>query len=181
MGKKPLIASLSLHMGVFYLAWMLTPTMMLVNGDGKGSGGHGDGTNNKHPGLSGMNKTVIDKIVEVEIVESVVDKTGSHPEQKQEPVEKSEEGIKECKEGYWFGGIGIVSGSIGEILEVFKGYPAHKAGLKAGDYIVSFKSDNNQITGDLGKTVTLNVIKKDTQELTVIVLIREKICTEEPF
>jgi hypothetical protein len=74
-----------------------------------------------------------------------------------------------CKTFY--GGIGVQS-QVREIEAVYRGYPAHLAGIKVGDLIVS----DGPIRGEIGTPVTI-VIQRGMRNITFH-LIRDKICTD---
>jgi len=69
-----------------------------------------------------------------------------------------------------FGGIGLSGFPL--IESVYEGYPAFKAGLKAGDVIHS----NEEIRGKPGTKVEITVTRGD--ETWTMVLIREVICVK---
>lgn len=73
----------------------------------------------------------------------------------------------------FYGGIGVVEGSLG-IVEVYPGYPAHKAGILAGDEVDS----TEEIRGEVGTPVTV-VIRRDGRRIEFH-LIRDKICYNRP-
>jgi hypothetical protein len=76
----------------------------------------------------------------------------------------------------YFGGIGIEFNPLdnGKINRVPEGYPADKAGLKAGMYILN---DPTSIRGDVGTMVDVEI--KDGIELRTIRMVRDKICLSE--
>jgi S1-C subfamily serine protease len=69
-----------------------------------------------------------------------------------------------------FGGIGVTGFPL--IESVYEGYPAFKAGLKAGDVIHS----NEEIRGKPGTKVEITVTRGD--KTWTMVLIREVICVK---
>lgn len=105
---------------------------------------------------------VIPKTEEVEISVIEDDKDGV--------VKKAEP--KECPSSY--GGIGIeIRGQV--IQTVYQGYPAHKAGMLAGDIIMSI-SGTGEIRGTVGTSVDIVILRNNTEfKLT---LTRESICSE---
>lgn len=84
----------------------------------------------------------------------------------------------------WFGGIGItqryeVPHGAGERLltlveEVHHGYPAERAGIRAGDQVLN----SYEIRGEVGTKATVKLIR-DGQPLTLVIT-RDKICTTPP-
>lgn len=74
----------------------------------------------------------------------------------------------------YFGGIGITQDVDGTIINTYKGYPAHDAGLRAGDVILT---NNDQIKGEIGTEIVLKVASNNTGYITEYVLVRDKICT----
>lgn len=80
-------------------------------------------------------------------------------------------GKDKCRK--WFGGIGITYDGIATITEVFKGYPAAKAGMQVGDYIWNI----SVITGDVDTPVTFSYSRAG--HFHTVTMIRAKICTLE--
>lgn len=92
---------------------------------------------------------------------------------KKQEAEKKKAPPVECKE--WYGGIGINQDFFDQVVIVHPGYPAHKAGLKSGDKILSPKMAN--IRGEPGTEVVL-LVQRNGQILTFYI-IRDKICTDK--
>lgn len=98
---------------------------------------------------------------------------GGHNDVKITIIDKSEAEShgnidKDCE--HWYGGVGIISHS-GVVTHVALGYPAHKAGIRKGDYIMA---DPEYIRGEIGTTVRFSYIRDD--KITNVELVREKIC-----
>lgn len=86
-------------------------------------------------------------------------------------TEKPKKKAPDCK--YYFGGIGIQDDDrTGLIIQVYDGYPADRAGLRAGDTIIS--PPIGLIRGIVGTSFAL-VYERDGVVET-ITLTREKIC-----
>ena len=85
-----------------------------------------------------------------------------------------------CKK--WYGGIGInIDLSKGRIIDVYEGYPAELAGLKAGDELDNI-SANTEIRGEPGTDVTLVFLRPTGNEeytRSVYNIKRAKICIDE--
>jgi len=85
---------------------------------------------------------------------------------------KSKKPKKEEKCDHYYGGVGIQRSYTGEtVTEVYKGYPADRAGIKVGDIVLN---PQNVIRGEVGSTIRIVVYSNRTT--TVYNLIREKIC-----
>lgn len=86
-------------------------------------------------------------------------------------IPKEKDGDKKCK--YKYGGIGFVGSAY--VVSVTEGYPAHRAGIRAGDTLYS----DTEITGKPGTQVKIRWHKNSNMdEYTEIVLTREEICVE---
>lgn len=107
-----------------------------------------------------------DQTVEVDLVP---------PPEKVAEAPKQPEPKKEEKKCTGFGGIGIeYSGKNGLVGRVYDGYPASKAGIQAGDYIVS---SIFAIRGEPGTEITVTILRNgQTYEVTMT---RELICTDK--
>lgn len=86
-------------------------------------------------------------------------------------IPKEEDGDKKCL--FKYGGIGFVGSAY--VVSVTVGYPAYRAGIRAGDTLYS----DEEIVGKPGTQVKIRWHKKSNmQEYTEIVLTREEICVE---
>jgi S1-C subfamily serine protease len=116
---------------------------------------------------------IVPKVIEVTI--QVEDRAGPG---KRKPIKASKEGLKDCKDNEWFGGIGVYQdGVTGIVNQVFKGYPADAAGISQGDVIITPVQD--EIKGAIGSSIKLIIFRPKTGETFTLNLIRAKICTEE--
>ncbi len=107
---------------------------------------------------------VIPKPIEYTIVSRVSGGVGSKP--------KKSKNKTECKKFY--GGVGVQSSYINEqIVSVYPGYPADRAGIKVGDVVLN---PMDLVRGKIGTTVKLQI--KNDSGIVVYNLIREKICIE---
>lgn len=134
-------------------------------------GGSGDGEKES--------KTAKEEQMEVDIIP---------PKAEEEVVVVEESAIEKLKKiaphagddcDYFYGGIGIVQGfssKTGEftIQEVYPGYPASRAGIQAGDEIIS----TEEIRGEIGTPITVRV--RSNGHVISYDLIRDKICTSKP-
>ena len=96
----------------------------------------------------------------IEIVESPV------------KVPKKAKGLKDCIGEHWYGGIGLKQDITDHIVEIAKGYPAQKAGLKVSDFVVKVEGD--EIRGVPGTTVTIIILRQGT--MLTFHIVRDKIC-----
>lgn len=88
-------------------------------------------------------------------------------------ADNSEQDSQDCP--IFFGGIGIVMTTLlGRVLKVSEGYPASRAGILPGDFIVE---DVKFIKGEIGTPINVTVIR-DAETLKFS-MIREKICVIE--
>jgi hypothetical protein len=164
--RNALIASLIIHALIFA-------------GIGLGSAGGGGGDSDKQAKQEGKAEVddegnilekPEDKTVEVSLVPPLEKSDVPTPPQ---PEPKEQNKTEDCK---GFGGIGIQYSSFdGTIGQVFKGYPAYKAGLRPGDKIVS--PTLREIKGEPGTKVVVHIIRYG--ELLEIELTRELICTDK--
>ncbi len=159
MKYLPLIISIILHASFLLLAFLASSTS--ESGADK-------------PAASSSEADIIPKQVDVDFVETTPDQ-GDIPEPPK--PKKVTEGLTECQDDSWFGGIGIYQGPLGRIENVIEGYPAHKAGLLSGDDIVN--TYGQQIRGEPGTNITITVYRESTQERLTFELIRDRICTGE--
>ena len=89
-------------------------------------------------------------------------------------VEKKFKNDTQCTGNDWFGGIGVTSQELlGEIQEVYAGYPAEKAGILVGDRVVS---TNGDIRGDPGTVLNITIFRASTNSTLSFSIIRDKIC-----
>lgn len=164
MKLTPLGYSVALHVITSVVLFNLTVGSIGLPG-GPGRGGSGDG--DQPGGGAGESRTITSKpitarsITEKELGDIVGEKGG-----KTKDAEKCED---------WYGGIGVYYSAIlgGLITEVHPGYPADKAGIKSGDYLLS---DPDELKGEPGVEITVN-IRRDGKLISVR-LTREKICVE---
>jgi hypothetical protein len=83
----------------------------------------------------------------------------------------------DCKDGNWYGGIGVqIQGTFSQALVSHseEGYPAYEAGIRDGDVI----SAETEMLGEPGTTVEVFVVHKDKTAET-LKIIRGKICYEK--
>lgn len=79
----------------------------------------------------------------------------------------------------FYGGIGIIQGYVSQnggtiVTEVYPWYPAHKAGIEAGDYILN----TDDIRGEVGTPIRVRTSRAG--RYIEYDLIRDKICTTPP-
>ncbi len=148
--KKYYLTSILLH--------ILLLGISLASGQGSGASkkqGNGLGQEGQNENIIARPATVVD-IIEI-------------ADQDEEGQEKPKEDAVNCKD--WFGGIGVEMFGFDTIAVVYKGYPADKAGIKAGDII---SSRSGEIRGEPGTNVLIIIQRK---ELTLTFNItRDKIC-----
>lgn len=161
--RNSFIASLLLHLLLF----------VLVAYKGLSQGGE-EGKPQGQP--DAITAEIIDKLPEEDASSSPDEGLGEVP-----PVERPAHADDDCAE--FFGGIGITQGGqrdqFGNQVEmivttVHHGYPAEKAGIQVGDYIIS----REEIRGEIGTKVTV-IVNRNGQILTFD-MIRDKICTTPP-
>lgn len=163
--KRSFAASLTVHA-------LLLALMLVMSGAGNGNGdtsGGGSGNGSEDT----INGQIIEKPIDVmEItpeVQKELDKQTKLAMDKV-PEQKPKQTKEDCK--YFYGGIGITFSMIGGAVEnVYKGYPAHKAGIQSGDLVYGIDED---IRGEIGTPVRIAIVRgANVYERT---LIREKIC-----
>lgn len=163
--------SLLLHSIVF---------IFLILGGGSGPGGEGDkgdgdGQGSKYEGVEVGNVIPKEKPTEVEIIEI------PEPEESEISLPKEEkkqliDADAECPDK-WYGGIGVRNGwdpvlKLERVSEVFPGYAADIAGLKAGDLILWIS--DIQIIGEPGTVLRMRVMRGD--QVLNLTLTRVKVC-----
>ena len=168
----PFLFSLWLHAALF-LALFVGDGTQTGNNTVQGGSGSGSGYDDSR---------IVPKLIEVELVEPP--KSEGELQAQAKPKAPSE-GIKECEGDNWFGGIGVqmlgFSHNAEEIGEVFPGYPAHKAGLKSGDMVLSVDGrpyNFGEIRGEPGTVVVITIFRPSTNETKTYTIVREKICTK---
>lgn len=120
------------------------------------------------------NPEVIEKL-EVELVESTPDMTKETGDLPIEPPPPEKPKLTECQDDRWYGGIGIQQDWRTNLVnEVYKGYPADKAGLRPGDIIE--KQSEREIRGEPGTIIKILVYRQSTGERFVLEITRDKIC-----
>lgn len=178
----PFVVSLTLHL----VAAILLSFNLSGNGDSSSDQEQGGGpievemvSEEKGTQPEGQNDEVVPKQAEVE--EEIVETPPPEPEEitipepeKPKPIE----GVTECENDMWFGGIGIQQDwQTGEIQEVYSGYPADKNGLRRGDIINLVNGERkDRIRGEPGTTITIGIFRPSTNEHLTFTFKRDKIC-----
>jgi len=158
--------------------------LLLAGGAAKyGGSGNKNGANAKaddHAGiLDAGNKEVQVEIVEHKTLPKDTPDAISFNSPKPMPTHKAEnKGYvdRDCNGGPYYGGIGIEVGVLrdtGEtvLMNPHNGYPAKRAGLLAGDFILNY----NDIRGTPGTSVTVKITRNGVP--MDVQVVREKICT----
>ena len=128
----------------------------------------------------GSNDEIVPKQAEVE-EEIIQELPPPEPEEItiQEPEKpKPIEGVTECENDMWFGGIGIQQDwQTGKVEVVYPGYPADKNGLRPGDIINLVNGERkDRIRGEPGTIVVLQIFRPSTNEYLTVSITRDKIC-----
>jgi S1-C subfamily serine protease len=160
--KNAIILSTVMHIAAFVLAAKLSQSQGQGTQRNQGEGADGGGREN---------------VVVIEIPE--LNFKLSTPELESDPEgtepKKLDYAKKECKETY--GGIGVEQNFMtGELSQVFEGYPAWDAGLRAGDIISTVTGED--IRGTAGTVVILKVIKKGSSYPIRLAVTRGDVCYE---
>lgn len=179
----PFVVSLTLHL----VAAILISFNLSGNGDNSNGEEQGGGpievemvSEEKGTQPEGQNDEVVPKQAEVE--EEIVE-TPPPPEPEEITIPEPEkpkpiEGVTECENDMWFGGIGIQQDwQTGQIQEVYPGYPAEKNGLRRGDIINLVNGERkDRIRGEPGTIVVLQIFRPSTNEYLTVSITRDKIC-----
>lgn len=167
--KKALVGSTTTH------ALLILLPLILGGGGGQGDstkpgeGKYKDGGNSKREGSNTKGKIIPKETLFVELM----DPSQGQKQGNRKPASKKKIKKKECQ-GYFYGGVGItVVLGTGLVTDVVPGYVAYRMGLEVGDTILG----DNEITGEIGTSITLQIQKKDGT-LIEMTLVREKICTD---
>lgn len=181
----PFVVSLTLHI----VAFILISFNLSGNGENSSDQEQGGGpievemVSEEKGAPESQNDEVVPKQAEIE-EELVEELPPPEPEEITIPEEekpKPIEGVTECENDMWFGGIGIEQDwRTGRVDRVFPGYPANKAGLREGDMIqmVDGNSDTMgaKIRGTPGTTITIGIFRPSTNEYLTFTFKRDKIC-----
>lgn len=179
----PFVVSLTLHA----VAIILLSLNISGNGDSSSGGEQGGGpievemvSEEKGSQPEGQNDEVVPKQAEVE-EEIIQELPPPEPEEItiQEPEKpKPIEGVTECENDMWFGGIGIQQDwQTGKVEVVYPGYPAEKNGLRPGDIINLVNGERkDRIRGEPGTVVVLQIFRPSTNEYLTVSITRDKIC-----
>lgn len=139
--------------------------------------------NGQEAGIQGQNDQVVPKQVEVELVEPPEELLAqeSEVEVPKEEEKKPEEGLTECENDMWYGGIGVSQDwQTGTLQEVYAGYPADQIGLKVGDQLLSVDgfpdTAGGRIRGEPGTPIEMKVFRPSTNEYLTFTFKRDKIC-----
>lgn len=179
----PFVVSLTLHA----VAIILLSLNLSGNGDSSSGGEQGGGpievemvSEEKGSQPEGQNDEVVPKQAEVE--EEIIQELPP-PEPEEITIQELEkpkpvEGVTECENDMWFGGIGIQQNwQTGQIQEVYPGYPAEKNGLRPGDIINLVNGERkDRIRGEPGTVVVLQIFRPSTNEYLTVSITRDKIC-----
>jgi len=149
------------------LSFILHASMFIIllpigcgSGDGNGGGPDND------PGKIAPKASKEEVEINFEVVEGGI-------EVAEQEVKETQQGLKDCVGDAWYGGIGIINDYTEEsVREVYEGYPAANAGMKAGDVIV-YQSESD-IRGEPGTIIIIKVRRGDNT-LTFSIM-RDKIC-----
>lgn len=182
----PFITSLTLHLAVIFLL------SLNLSGNGENSSGEQEGggpievemvSEEQGKAPEGQNDEVIPKQVEVEELPELqppplLQEQSEIEIPTEEEPPKPVEGITQCENDMWFGGIGIQQDwRTGMIEQVFGGYPAEKAGLRPGDIIESVNGEKvDRIRGEPGTVVVIGIFRPSTNEYLTFSITRDKIC-----
>lgn len=154
----PFLISLIVHLAA---AILLSFNLASNGGDGNSENGQEQG----QAGMEGQNDQVVPKQVEVP----------------KEEEKKPEEGLTECENDMWYGGIGVSQDwQTGTLQEVYAGYPADQTGLKVGDQLLSVDgfpdTAGGRIRGEPGTPIEMKVFRPSTNEYLTFTFKRDKIC-----
>lgn len=148
--------SLLLHASLFGLLAVKMP--------GCEQQGEGEGANGKDKPISIIAK-IDNEPINVEMIELPLEKKKAVP-----AYQKATHKDKPCS--LFYGGIGITT-SGNYVTEVYPGYPADKAGFRAGMTILNSES----IRGEIGTIIAVQI--QEPQGVRVMELVRDKICYED--
>jgi len=134
------------------------------NGDGSGKG-EGTGRHKKQENI---------QIIPMVIVESVPSEQKIGPSIKKKPIKKRKfKSTVKCTYNSWFGGIGIQEDETRKVIEeVYPGYPAYNAGLKAMDVIMSTDA---AIRGEPGTVLSIIIFRPSSNETLTFNIVRDRI------
>lgn len=168
--KRYVILSTFLHL-------LLCLVVFIPMQSGKHKGEEGSGDENSVSG------DIVPKLIEVDILSYEDIQDGETLEEKKKPLQeqKPKDGLTECTDDMWFGGVGIHM-YYDTIEQVVPGYPAQKGGLQEGDRILTSKNDQGMyedIRGEPGTYINIHIYRQKTDEYLTIRLIRDRICTRE--
>lgn len=165
----PFLISLSLHL----LAAILVFQLKMVNQEGSGNE---EGQEQQMGQGGAQDENIVPKQVEIEMVERpplVTEQSEVEVPKEQDP----KEGLTECENDLWFGGIGIREGLDSTVEEVYQGYPAEKFGIKVNDKIMLVDGVKyGEIRGEPGTNVRILVFRSSTNEYLTFTIKRDKIC-----
>lgn len=172
----PFVISITLHLAA---AILLSFNLNANGGDGNSEGGQ----EQAGAKIEGQNDQVVPKQVEVELVEPPKEKLADESEvevPKEEP-KKPEEGVTQCENDMWYGGIGIQQNwQTGELQEVYQGYPADLIGMKVGDQIINVDGNpdkhGGRIRGEPGTPISISLFRPSTNEYLTFTFKRDKVC-----
>lgn len=166
MSRRYLLLSLLIHILILGVGLSSTPTNQKESKSNQTQ-------SHEHSGHK-----IIPRSIEVSLAEPELD--GDLTIKKQE--QPSIQGLKDCNGSYWYGGIGIHQDGLGAIEKVVTGYPAHKAGLKEGDEIISVDGMPRYagaIKGTPGFSVRLIIFRPSELRKFEVTIVRDKICIGE--
>lgn len=182
----PFIISLTLHLAVFI------SLSLNLSGNGENGSAEQEGggpievemiSEEQGKAPEGQNDEVVPKQVEVEELPELQPPPLLQEQSEIEiPIEeeppKPVEGITQCENDRWFGGIGIQQDwQTGKIEQVYPGYPAEKNGLRPGDIINLVNGEKkDRIRGEPGTIVVLQIFRPSTNEYLTVSITRDKIC-----
>lgn len=166
--ESPFIISALFHLAAFLLV------ANLQNGAGKGELNQ----DKQGQGQGATNDKVQPKITEIELIPPPPDKEAGTEPKLPKPKEQPKDGVTECENNSWYGGIGIQQNwTDGSIDEVYPGYPAEQAGLKVGDQIRQVSSnEGSEIRGTPGTKISMWIHRPSSNESFLVEITRGKIC-----
>ena len=182
----PFVVSLTLHL----VAAILLSFNLSGNGESSSDQEQGSGpievemvSEEKGTQPEGQNDEVVPKQAEVELVEPPKEKLAEESEvevPKEEP-KKPEEGLVQCENDMWYGGIGIQQDwQTGQLQEVYQGYPADLIGMKVGDQIINVDGNpdrhGGRIRGEPGTPISISLFRPSTNEYLTFTFKRDKVC-----
>jgi predicted metalloprotease with PDZ domain len=178
--KRGLTLSLFAHLAVFALMFGAIPQGCTPGCSRKSADRNGANSDQEHKQAEQESRDIVPKQVaekEAPVEISLIDNKELRKLLKKKP--KIKDAVRECEGDLWFAGIGVSYQALddGLISEVFKGYPAEKAGIRVGDKLLTPLRAIRGDAAELGKAVIIKINRNGN--IIDFIIVREKICIKE--